>query len=505
MRRRSGVLSVVALVAVATTGLAPAAEAREASLAPDDGASISRPVRDDVYPQVGNTLVDALHYDLGLRWQPASHTLTGEQTLRFRATRTAGSFELDLAAPLAVGSASVDGRPVRTVHRGDKLVVHQPVRRDARYELRLHYRGQPEPILLGDPDQGQFINGWLRNDAGEGYTTQEPYGAYGWYAANDHPSDKATYDFRLSAPRDRRWVGVANGRLLSRTDRGSQTLTHWRLDSPASSYLTTAAIGPYLQTKDRGRSGVPISYWTARGRPDDVRQLRYTPTALQWLEQRLGRYPFSSLGILVAPEGGMETQTMITLGRIGGLSPGTLVHEIAHQWFGDEVSPRRWSDVWLNEGLATYFGQVLFAAQGDPVKRDSILAGYNRRAPGDRLRGGPPARPRPETPMPSSVYFIPALMWDLVRQQVGDARFMKLAGDWARTHRYGHADYRRAVDWWSAHSGRDLRPLFHAWLVGQQQPSWSPKAGARLDPAVVAASERAAARPPGAHGGGVGR
>ena len=208
---------------LASCGDDAASRSAEPSAAPEvavDGraldVAVNEPVEDSLYPDVGDPGVDALHYDLDLTWDPDSTTLTGEETLVFRATADAPRFQLDLGAPLEVSDVTVDGRSVEHRHDGKDLVVEQPVRADQRYELSLDYTGTPEPVDVPTMRADLSTTGWTTTPEGETWTMQEPWGAYTWYAVNDHPSDKALYDFTLTVPSP--WVGVANGELLDRTE-----------------------------------------------------------------------------------------------------------------------------------------------------------------------------------------------------------------------------------------------------------------------------------------------
>ena len=301
---------------------------------------------------------------------------------------------------------------------------------------------------------------------------QEPFGGYSWYAVNDQPSDKAMYDLTIHAPKD--MVGVANGVLRSRRTSGGHTVTRWRLTSPAASYLVTVAIGRYTETKDVGPHGLPISYWTPSDRPGLVSGLRYTPKAIAYLEAKVGRYPFPTLGVLVVPSNSaMETQSMVTLGMQSyNLSRDVLVHELAHQWYGDEVTPDDWSDLWMNEGMATYLAEANWTADHGPQIRPTILREWSFMAPGLRRQYGPPADYHPGSFAEGNAYYIPALMWDTVRQRLGDARFWRLAAAWPRTHRFTSQDRGTLAAWWSKRSGQYLTPLFHQWLLDADQPTW---------------------------------
>jgi aminopeptidase N len=435
-------------------------------------AAVSRSREDTVYPDVGDPGVDALHYDLRLAWDPRTETLTGTETIVLRATRTADHLQLDLAHQLEVGHVWLDGHSVDFSHTGKDLVVEAAVSRGSRRVLQLTYSGTPEPVVA-PTDRGDFeTTGWTTTRAGEVWTMQEPYGAYSWYAVHDQPSDKAFYDLTIESPKE--MVGVANGRLVSRRTVGDHTVTHWNLPEPAASYLITIAIGRYTETRDTGPHGLPISYWTPSDRPALVTGLRYTPRAVAYLEAKLGRYPFPTLGILVVPSSSaMETQSMVTLGMESyNLSRDVLVHELGHQWYGDEVGPDDWSDLWMNEGMATYLAEANWTADHTARSRSSILRGWNRVAPQLRSRYGPPADYAPASFAEGNAYYLPALMWDTIRQRLGDATFWRLAAAWPSSHRFTSQDRATLAAWWSRESGEDLTALFHPWLLGPTQPTW---------------------------------
>jgi aminopeptidase N len=438
-------------------------------------AAVSRAQEDSVYPDVGDPGVDALHYDLQLSWDPRAETLTATETVLLRARRTADHLQLDLAHQLAVGKVWLDGRRVSFAHPGKDLVVETPVSRGDRHVLQLTYSGTPEPVVA-PTDRGDFeTTGWTTTDDGSVWTMQEPYGAYSWYAVNDHPSDKAFYDLTIDAPKS--MVGVANGRLESRSTVGDRTVTHWNLPEPAASYLITIAIGHYTETTDTGPHGLPISYWTPSSRPGLVKGLRYTPEAIAYLERKVGPYPFPTLGVLVVPSNSaMETQSMVTLGmQRYDLSRDVLVHELAHQWYGDEVTPDDWSDLWMNEGMATYLAEANWTAEHGPRSRTSILRDWSQVAPALRDQYGPPADYAPRSFAEGNAYYIPALMWDTIRQRLGDTMFWRLAARWPRSHRYTSQDRTSLAAWWSRQSGQHLTPLFQRWLLAPREPRWHPR------------------------------
>jgi aminopeptidase N len=442
---------------VADSSPAPLAQAR------------SQTVEDRVYPRYGDPVVDALRYRLDLAWAPDTRTLDAQETLTFRATRDARRFRLALGKPLDVTAARLDGRTVRVTRDGIDVVVHHRVKPGKRHRLELTYSGTPKPVRA--PTERTDIDklGWTVTDDGGVWTMQEPYGAFTWYAVNDQPADKALYDIRITVPEP--MVGVANGRLISRHLVDGDTVTRWRLDQPASSYLTTVAIDELTMTEDESSSGVPITYWTPVERPGLIKRLQKAPKKLDWLEKRLGRYPFETVGIVVVDStSGMETQTMITLGNTKyATSPDVLLHEIAHHWYGDEVTPTDWRDVWMSEGMATYL-QAVWATHGDRRALDRQVRQWY--AADQRLRdtGGPPAHPRRAEFGAPNVYYIPAVMWDRLRHRVGNKAFWRLVRAWPLAHRYGNPGYDDITRWWSRRTGEDLSDFFQSWLLSRRTP-----------------------------------
>lgn len=429
----------------------------------------SDPVEDRVYPEVGDPGVDALHYRLDLTWDPDTSTLQGRERLRLRSTEDADRLQLDLSGDLTVARVTVDGEAAEFAHTGKDLVVSHPVREDRRYTLVVDYSGVPRPVPAPTKRSDFDTVGWTTTADGEVWTMQEPYGAYSWYPVNDQPSDKALYDFRITVPTP--WVGVANGRLHSRAERDGQTVTRWTLDEPAASYLVTIAIGDLVETKDRSASGVPMTYWTPPGRDDLLDRLRLAPSALAWLEARLGEFPFDSLGfVVVDSRSGMETQTMITLGDTAyATSPEVLVHEIAHHWYGDQVTPVDWRDVWMSEGMAMFL-QATWQDQAQDQPLEQTMDYWAEQDGELRRSFGPPADYDPAAFGASNIYTTPGLMWDELRKRIGDDLFWRLVREWPAAHDNGNADYDDITTWWSERSGEDLSGFFDDWLLGSTTP-----------------------------------
>ncbi len=455
---------------------APAASPRpgagpdpERYLEQDLDLALSAPLEDSVYPEVGDPGVDALRYSLALDWDPANDTLTGSQTLTFRATESDDSFQLDLGEPLDVTEVTLDGETVEHRHTGKDLVVTAPVVADQRYVLTVDYAGTPRPVPAPTTRSDMSGLGFTIDPEHQVWTMQEPFGAYTWYAVNDQPSDKAFYDFTLSVPSP--WTGIANGVQTSSTDDGTTTTTTYALDDPAASYLVTLAFGDYQRTDDEGPGGVPITYWTPTEQDRFRDRLATAPEALAWLEQYLGPYPFASAGILVVDsESGMETQTMITLGDTTyATAPATIVHELAHQWYGNQVTPSDWRDVWMNEGMAMYL-QLMWQAEQKGVALDRYLDRYRVFEAEQRTSAGPPADYDPDRFGEANIYFGPALMWHALRERLGDQVFFTAVRGWPAAQDNTSTDRDTFLAYLEAQSGEDLDAFWDAWLLGETAP-----------------------------------
>ena len=433
-------------------------------------AAVSEPVEDSVYPDVGDPSVDALHYDLTLEWDPSSRTLTGEEELTFRSTGDADHVQLDLEPQLEVSAVQVDGADAEFSHDDKNLVVSGDFTADEQYVMTIAYSGSPEPVEAPTTRSDFSTTGFTVTDDGSAWTMQEPYGAYSWYAVNDQPADKAFYDFTLrsTAP----YVGVANGELTGNQVLDGTSINDWHLDSVVSSYLVTVAFGKYKMTLDESSSGVPLSYWVPVGTPQKYSDsLTYTADALDWVESKLGPYPWSSLGmLLVDSNSGMETQSMITLGDTDYTTQqDTLVHEIVHQWYGDRVTPDDWRDLWMNEGMAMYL-QFVWQSETNGIPLEQILGQVARLERQSRRINGPPAAYDPKTFGEIQVYYGPALMWDQIRRRVGDDTFWAMVKAWPESDADGTVSRDEYLPWIEEQTGAELSDLFDGWLLAKRSP-----------------------------------
>ncbi|MEV3858041.1 M1 family metallopeptidase [Streptomyces sp. NPDC050095] len=441
-----------------------------ASPAPTPG---SDGIGDTYFPQLGNGGFDARHYDLDVAYNPDTDRLDGRTTVTARATQNLSSFDLDLQK-LTVTRVEVDGRRAEFTRTGDEIVItpRSAIRKNHTFKVTVTYGGVPEalngPIVFGSD------YGWMKTDDGV-FVACEPNAASTWFPSSDHPADKATYDIRIKAPKG--LTGVSNGRLVDTytTDRGTQTVNHWRESKPMATYLATASIGRFDVQQGRTPGGTPIYVAidpVLKG-SNTVDVYAVTAEATDYWSQVFGPYPFEETGAVVddMPQAGfsLETQTKPSYSAVR--SESTIVHELAHQWFGDSVSVDRWKDIWLNEGFATYAQWLWSEHKGIRSAHDSFQAAYDARPADSTFWNIIVANPQRDTMFASAVYQRGAMTLQRIRERIGDQAFFKLLPAWTKLNRYGNAntgDFQRLAE---KISGKNLDTIFYSWLYRPGKPS----------------------------------
>lgn len=435
----------------------------------------SEPVDDPYYPHNGEPYLDTLHYQLDFTWNPDRKVLDAQADITFRVTRPRERIQLDFGGPLEITAARLDGADVRTQKNGEDLVVTTPkLAPDDYHTLSLGYRGSPQPVRAAGSRTDLLEVGWTTEADGSVWTLQEPWGAYTWYPVNDHPSDKAFYDATITASGG--MVGVFNGQRDEYSESGDETTTSWHLGSPTASYLTTIAIGHYEEHTDEGPDGLPISYWIPEGNTEALRWLEESPEMLEWLEETLGDYPYSQAGAVVVPaDSAMETQTLVTIGD--GLFRteeatlrGALLHEYAHQWYGDLVTPDNWPDLWLNEGFAMYL-QLLWSDEVGLLDYDTQIGEWTDSDARMRVEYGPPGAYLEDEFASSNVYYSGAVMLHRIRERIGDEAFFDALRAWPRAREFGNANRDDYIAWLSDRTGADLGPFINEWLDAPTTPA----------------------------------
>ena len=425
-------------------------------------------VGDPYFPELGNGGYAVDHYRVDLTWAADEGYLEGVTTIRSVTTQNLSRFDLDLAG-MEVRKVTVDGRPATFDRVGRELVItpDQVIKQGRRFTTEVTYHGRPTPISMGTD---LFALGWQTRGR-EAFVVSEPGGAATFFPVNDHPSDKATYTLRVTAPSDQ--TVAANGRLAGREELGDDA-TAWTYEvrDPMASYLVQIAIGDYELVDGGTVDGVVVRHafhrkWATEGRV----ATEGTAVMIRALAEVFGPYPFEAYGVLVVDDElgfALETQTLTVLGRElvvqGRGADITLLHELAHQWFGNSVSVAGWNDIWLNEGFATYAEWIYQERSGGPT---AAALAQEAAAAGNNI---PPGDPGPDELFVPSVYLRGGRTLQALRETVGDGAFFEILRTWASERAGAHGSTPEFIALAEAISGQRLGDLFQAWLYHPISP-----------------------------------
>ncbi len=418
------------------------------------------------FPRSGNKGYDVSSYSVRLRYMPRSGRVLATATIAAKAKQGLSRFSLDLYG-LHVTEVMVGSNPVR-FHRGRGKLKVEPAERipaGALFQITISYEGRPRRVI--DPDGTS--EGWNRTEDGA-LAVGEPVGTPAWIPCNDTLTDKAKFIFGITVPDG--LTAVSNGWLRRIVHDGGLSTFKWRQEEPMAPYLALLDIGRGKLVKTRA-DGLPTWSLVDPHYAEHQRALTSLPEAIRFLSSIYGPYPFQAAGSVVdyAPHLGyaLETQTR----PIYAFAPDvtTLVHETAHQWFGDSVGLVRWPEIWLNEGFATWSQWFYAERHGGPTAARTFRRLYATPASDDRFWNPPSGRPgTPEHLFGSSVYARGGMALQALREEIGTKHLLAALRLWATGHRYANGTIAEFEALAENVSGENLEPLFQRWLYQPGKP-----------------------------------
>lgn len=458
--------AALTLALVAMFGAVPA-HARQAQ---EPGAA---GIGDPYYPLSGNGGYQVSHYGIDVTFHPGTGRLTGTTVITAKATRDLSRFHLDFL--LHTTSVKVDGQTASFERPSRRELVIKPARRVATGQvmrIRVGYTGIPENVKF------RALGGWYSPGRGA-LALGEPEIAVLWFPSNDHPRDKAKFDITVRVPSG--VEAISNGSLKSVSRQGRDRVWRWHVGSPMATYLAFLAIGQYQVEQGRSSSGLPylnaFSPRLGRFEVHAKRSVRSTPMIADWESRIFGPYPFRQIGGVIPPFPvgfALENQTRPVYSKFffyGHINSYVIVHETAHQWFGDNVSVHNWKDVWLNEGFATYaewlWTNYTGFARPNQTFRMSYQA-FGKHSSFWNVEVGDPGRRRL---FDYAVYLRGAMTLQAIHNVVGERDFGRILHTWARVKAGSNGstpEFRRLAE----HiSGQDLGRVFRVWLHTKSRPA----------------------------------
>ena len=422
---------------------------------------------------------DVLTYDLAFSLDPAVAFLEGRAAVRLVSLRAGlDAVRLDLDDSMTVRSVERDGAPLPSFTAGNGLLViplDPPLGAEERTTLVVRWDGAPR--------SGGALTYWSAPSSGPALSSlAEPFDAPTFWPCVDDPADKAVATVAVTVPRG--YVAASAGLGSSApTDDGRVTFT-WRLPQPISSYLVSVAVARYeaisaeYRSLDGTRSMPVVGYVVPEhaeiNRPRVAAMVRH----IEVLAGLFGEYPYLDTKYAIAEgsfSGGMEHPTITLIGAslLGNASrdlTSLLVHELAHMWWGDEVTMRTWDDVWLNEGFATY-SEVLYYERSAGLSPGRTMSSYYD----DGLYSGqlgprvvaPPLDPFRYT---GAVYDKGGWVLHMLRRRVGDDAFFAALREYRKRFARGNATRGDLRALFEELSGRGLKQFFDQWVETPYRP-----------------------------------
>jgi aminopeptidase N len=456
-------------IPITTTSLGPKGCQPQPSSANGDG------IGDALFPSLGNPGIDVTNYDLDLTHMAGEKVITATVGLDIQATAALETFTLDSFGPV-VSSVQVDGAEATFEQTDPELSItpRTPLSCASSFRVDIDYTVTLSDAGTSDPDQ---IAGWYETDAGS-FVINEPAGARTWMPSNDHPSDKAEFHFDLHVSPG--VTAVANGKLLSHETSDTQERWIWDQTEPMATYLMLLLTGDYEIVETNVPGQVPLVHTVLKSAAEQSQPyFDITSEQISFFAELFGPYPFDSYGLAITDSFSglaMETQgrSLFSVDDLNGnledLQQLLLSHELAHQWFGDAVSPARWQDIWLNESFATY-GQWMW----DEHLGTETVASYARsnlqgRQDGSTATGTPAA----DGIFDYEVYDGGAVVLHALRLTIGDEAFFTLLRRWVAEN---IGESRTSEDFISLAeevSKQSLQQFFDDWLYATDLPDQLP-------------------------------
>ena len=420
---------------------------------------------------------DLLSYHLDVRVDPEKKFIGGKNTIGFRMLEDDTRIQLDLVQALKVDKILLGDTPLKFEREEGAVFVDFPetLRRGRVYSIDFYYSGNP-------PETGRFGGIAFRKDpAGRHWvnTACQHIGASVWWPNKDQQRDEVE-NMRISVSIPNDLVDVSNGKFLGKTDLGDgYTRWDWHVQYPINNYSVSLNIGAYEHFADTA-NGQALDFWCL---PENIekakKQFAQAKTMIEAFEKYFGEYPFRKDGykLIEVPYSGMEHQSAVTYGN--RFSNGYLerdwtgvgvsmkfdfiiIHESAHEWFGNSVTAADVADEWIHEAWGTYMENLYVEHVFGYEDALKYVNGYKSKV----ANREPIVAPRGvnRTP-PQDMYFKGALFIHTLRTVVGDdARWWKLLRSFYQAFKYRNITTEDVVAFFNRETGKNLAPIFDQYL-----------------------------------------
>jgi aminopeptidase N len=435
---------------------------------------------------------DVSFYDLHVTVHPADSTIAGFNGITYRVLRPAQVMQVDLQVPLAVDSMIQDGRSVAYRRDGNAFLVTlaAPQRPGERRTITIYYHGIPR-VATRPPWDGGLI--WAHDSSGHAWiaTANEGLGASVWWPNKDYLGDEPDSQ-RVAITVPNPLFDVSNGRLRGVTPHPDSTTTYeWFVASPINNYDVAINAGNYAHftTIFDGAAGpLTMDYWPLADHLDAARrQFAQAESMMRCFEHWFGPFPWYADGykLVEAPHLGMEHQAAVAYGNhyqngylgrdlshtgLGLLWDFIVVHESAHEWFGNNISVQDHADMWVHEGFANYAENLYTECLAGPGAGAQYVIGTRRNIRNDRPIV---AQYGVNDDGSGDMYYKGGNMLHTIRQVIGDdERWRGILRGLNQTFWHQTVTGKQVQDYITQHAGIDLSRVFQQYLTTTQVPTF---------------------------------
>lgn len=434
------------------------------------------------HAQSYNPDIDVVHYSFALEVNDDNNNIRGTADILVSFRQDAQSFTFDLVKKNATGkgmtvaSVKENGNPIHFTQDSDQLVLHTAGRSGSQHTYNIRYEGIPaDGLIIANNKYGHrgfFGDNW-------------PNRAHNWLPCVDHPSDKATVEFIVTAP-DHYQV-VANGALQEdKTLPDHRRLTHWKESAPLSPKVMVVGIADFAIDHPGDALGIPVwNYVYPENKETGFHDYAFALQILPFYISHIGPYPFEKCGNVQSKTrfGGLENASAIFYFENSVGSPGVeslMAHEIAHQWFGDAATETQWQHLWLSEGFATYMTHCYLENKyGADTLRTGMKKDREKLITFEKRRLTPIVdttikKDYMQLLNPNS-YEKGGWVLHMLRRRIGDKLFWEGISTYYATYRNKNAssaDFEAIIE---KVSGQDLHAFFQQWLYTPGHPHVSIK------------------------------
>jgi aminopeptidase N len=427
----------------------------------------------DKYPRIPQN--DVIHYEFNIFLNDSTDRIEGSTLIKVLLTKS-DSVVFDLknedksGKGMHVSEVSMNGKKIEWKHSNDRLVIHFKTALSGNYEFAIEYSGIPADGLIISKnkfgDRVFFADHW-------------PDRAHNYLPCVDHPYDKATVDFLITAPAH--YKVVASGAQKEITSAGNYITTHWSESQPLPVKIMAFGAASFSVTDAGNVKGIPVTTWVfPQNSAEGANDYGVAVKPLAYYIDLIGEFPFEKLANVQSKTiyGGLENASCIFYSERSvtgnGRAESLIAHEIAHQWFGDCVTELDWNHVWLSEGFATYLTSMYFESINGKEALKKDLSATRERILKYWERNKKPVIDTTVTDLMSLLnvnsYQKGAWVLHMLRNEVGDEPFRKGLRLFYSRYRNSNALTEYLCRVMEEASGKDLDYFFEQWLYTPGQP-----------------------------------